>query len=88
MKKNRYKYSSSLYKIGRIYGNDIFIDPKLEWNDDKISFTSNNFINFKIDEKSINTIVEGTFSPKIEISIDLKVEKNNSEFAKILNVKI
>ena len=61
--------SIGLYSIGKIYDKDIYINPYLKWDDNKLALVTNNFYNFEVDPSfNISIVAEKTMAPEIKFS--------------------
>lgn len=76
---------TNIYKIGKLYGVTIYIDPFMGWNDDIIILFDNFEINSELVDAKI--VSESTFSPKLVIDYNYVFNILNSKIYYILENK-
>jgi hypothetical protein len=64
--------SAAPYKIGKLAGRDLWIDPFMNWTDNFILFIHN--VNIEISDMSESIVNESTFAPRIKFELKLKFD--------------
>jgi len=85
-----FTHPPALYKIGSFYDEwwtyqplNLYIDPYLEWKDNRMALISENFWNWK--ELSMLMIAEKTLAPKQVIKIKFNNEEADSDVYELIN---
>jgi hypothetical protein len=78
--------SGALYKVGKFFNSDIWIDPYMRYNDNRMIFFNDVFYN--IGELFMNeNISSNTFAPRTEIILEYKLLTNISEILYVIDDK-
>ena len=75
--------SGTLYKVGKFFNSDIWVDPYMRYNDNRMIFFNDVFYN--IGELFMNeNISSNTFAPRTEIILEYKLLTNISEILYVI----
>ena len=76
-----------IFKMGKIGNYELFVDPNMLYNDNKLAITTNNFWNYK-ESENVKLITEGTAAPRITAKTKVIVNDPKSKVFSINDLKI
>ena len=76
-----------IYKLGKIGNYELYVDPNLRYNDNKLAITTNNFWNYK-ESEDVTIITEGVGAPNIIVKTKVIIKDPKSKVFSINDLKI